>query len=647
MEELGGGAKFNARHYDKANTHAGKIYLRLLRYALAYKAQLIVSLLFAMAVAVSFGSMLMATGGVIQVLFGDEAETWQQVDEMALNLQGFADRMESTVGWGPDQLDQQFRDLVTDMRAHRMVALVVLSAILVVLTFLAGVARYLQEFFAGAISASISVKLMEEMYRNVMEQPLHFFEERSTGELLARFTNDVFMINRGLTGVFVKLLREPFKAVLFLAVAIQVDPVLTLIGMCVLPLVGYIVVAIGKSVRRNVRRSLERVANFASVAKESFTGIGIVKAYGMESYQVSRVQGELTNLRKYLLRMIKADAAVGPLAEFVMVLGVVVFLLLAGKRFEAGLINAGGLARLFGALALMLDPLRKLTSVNNAIQQSVASAERVFEFIDVRPNIVEAPDAIELPRLADAVRFDNVHFAYPGKEEVLRGITCEIRKGQMVALVGFSGAGKTTIAKLLPRFYDPTGGAITIDGVDLRKATFASLRGQIGIVTQETILFDETIRDNIACGHAEYGDGRVREAARIAHATEFIEATPNGFDTRIGESGGTLSGGQRQRLAIARALAKDPAILILDEATSSLDSESERAIQQAIEESIVGRTTIVIAHRLSTILRADQILVIDNGQIAERGTHRELIAMDGLYNRLYAVQFADSPNGAK
>jgi subfamily B ATP-binding cassette protein MsbA len=288
---------------------------------------------------------------------------------------------------------------------------------------------------------------------------------------------------------------------------------------------------------------------------------------------------------------------------------------------------------------MMLDPLRKLATVNNMVQTSVASAERVFAFIDARSEVVEAEDAVDLPPLRDSLRFEHIDFSYNGDAQVLGGLDFEIKKGEMVALVGFSGAGKSTIAKLIPRFYDPTGGRVTIDGVDIRGASLSSLRDQISVVTQDTILFHETIRNNIAFGNAEYSDERVRAAAAAANATGFIEALPEGFDTPLDEDGGNLSGGQRQRLAIARAIIKDPSILILDEATSSLDSESEKAIQSAIEKFVVGRTTLVIAHRLSTIQRADRIVVIDEGRVAEEGPHEALLAKGGIYARLYDVQF--------
>jgi len=336
---------------------------------------------------------------------------------------------------------------------------------------------------------------------------------------------------------------------------------------------------------------------------------------------------------------VKADAATEPITEFILVTGFAGFVMFSGYRVVSEKLDLGDLLQVYLALGFMLDPVRKLSAVNNMIQTSIASAERVFEFIDMKPTVVEAPDAIELPPLREHLRFENVHFSYDGQQEVFNGLDLEIRKGEMVALVGFSGTGKSTLVKLIPRFYDVNAGTVKIDGVDVRRATFRSLRDQISIVTQDNILFAESVRDNIAYGQAQYTEERVRDAARAAHATEFIENLPRGFETVIGESGGTLSGGQRQRLAIARAIIKDPSLLILDEATSSLDSESERYIQEALDRFVVGRTAVVIAHRLSTVQRADRIVVLDGGRVAEQGTHAELLARGGIYRRLYDIQF--------
>jgi len=434
-------------------------------------------------------------------------------------------------------------------------------------------------------------------------------------------------------------MREPIKAVCFLVIALSVSARLTLLGLLVLPPVGDVMVRLGKRMKKSARRSLQKLAAMATVAGETFSGITIVKGFCMEKYEIERTRKEFRKLRHYLLRMVKADALVTPLVEVVIMVGLVFFVLYSAAQVLDGEMSNGDLISLIGALALMLDPVRKLSKVNNDIQTSVASAERVFEFIDMKPDVVEKPDAVELPRLERCIRFDHVYFSYDGKAKVLEGVDFEIRKGEMIALVGFSGAGKSTIAKLLPRFYDVTGGALRFDDVDVRDVTFESLRGQISIVTQDTILFNESVRANIAFGRTEYTDEQVQAAAKAAHIHDFIVRLYDGYDTVIGEGGGLLSGGQRQRLAIARALIKDPALLILDEATSSLDSESEQAIQRALDEFIVGRTTLVIAHRLSTVQKADRILVLDQGRIVEEGTHQQLLERGGIYNRLYETQF--------
>lgn len=636
---------YNPRNLSKPKGTAWQVYKRLLGYAWRYKVRLLVSLFFAVVVAVSFTAVIFSVAGAVHILLDTQQAVDKTVADYAARIQGLPVPLIRLLPYGPEEIEGKLQGFVAGIRADKartMHVLVAICGVVLVLSVLGGVARFLQEYFAGVIGARVSVTLGEEMYRNVIGLSMRFFEQHTTGEILARFTNDIFMVNRGLASVFVKLMREPIKAVFFLVIALSVDPVLTLAGLCVLPPVGYVIIHLGRKFKKSVRRSLEKIASMAGVAAETFAGIIIVKSFCMEDYETKRTKGEFTKLGRYLTKMVKADALVGPLVEGVLVIGVLAFVLFAAQRVFEAQLAASQLVMLVGTLALMLDPARKLANVNNLVQTSVASAERVFEFIDVKPDIVELPNAIALPPLKRALRFENVRFSYDGETEVLQGINLEIRKGEMVALVGFSGAGKSTLVKLIPRFYDPTEGDITIDGADIRDATFASLRGQIGIVTQDTVLFNESVRDNIAFGQTRNTDERVRAAARAANAAEFVEALPQGYDSVIGESGNQLSGGQRQRLAIARAIIKDPAILILDEATSSLDSESERAIQKAIEEFVVGRTTIVIAHRLSTVQRADRILVVDKGRIVEEGTHGELLAQNGIYKRLYETQFVPS-----
>ena len=630
---------------DQAQSSAFKVYTRLIGYALQYKGRLAVSLFFALVIATSFGLMLGSVGAVISLSVFDPAEMEEgdtdPKDTMVEDIRDYSATLQETIGWAPANIDTRFLTLVDTMRAQPMDAIKTVCFVVVILALVIGIARFLQEYFAGSIGASITTDLAKGMYANLMKQSVGFFESQQSGEILARFTNDIFMVNRGLAGVFVKLMREPLKAGMFLGIAISVDPKLTLLGVCALPPVFIVLMKIGKKVRRSVRKSLQRIASLASIVNETIGGIQIVKGYSMEAYETKRVQKEIINLRKFLFRIVKLDAATAPITEFMLILGITAFVLYSGHRVVSGELDAGDLVKLYTALALMLDPIRKLSSVNNMIQTSVASAERVFTFIDMEPEIKEAPDAKELAPLQEAIRFENVHFGYNDSTEVLQGIDMEIKKGEMVALVGFSGAGKSTLVKLLPRFYDIQQGKITFDGQDIREVTFDSLRGQISMVTQETILFADSIRKNIAYGKEEYTDDRVKAAADAANAAEFVEKLPNRYDSILGETGANLSGGQRQRLAIARAIIKDPEILILDEATSSLDSESERLIQEALDSFVEGRTTFVIAHRLSTIQRADRILVMKQGRIVEDGTHDALLAQGGIYRRLYDTQFGN------
>ena len=434
MADLTPNSNFITTRIDKPKGSAAQVYLRLVGYAWRYKMRLIVSLVFALLIAASFGTMLVGMGTVVDLTFyqpPDDEHLIPDKPDPALKLADRIDQinrqMRSIVGWAPDGLRDAFLGMVARMRAEKMRALIILCALVVIMAFFINVTRYLQEYYAGTIGANISTDLGQEMYDNLMRQSVGFFEARPSGEILARFANDIFTVNRGLAGVFVKLMREPIKALTFLVVAFSVDLWLTLVGLCVLPPVAYILMFIGRKMRRSVRRSLQKIASMTSVINETVVGIAIVKGYTMEEYEIGRVRQEIKKLRRFLRKMVSLDAATGPITEFLLVVGVAAFVVMSGHRVISGRLAPGDLVQLFVALGMLLDPVRKLSSVNNLIQTSVASAERVFEFIDMKPDIAEAPDAVEIPPLRETLRFENVHFSYDGRSEVLKGIDLTIR----------------------------------------------------------------------------------------------------------------------------------------------------------------------------------------------------------------------------
>ncbi|MDK1021426.1 MAG: ABC transporter ATP-binding protein [Candidatus Hydrogenedentes bacterium] len=615
-------------------------YSRLLGYVLRYKSRLAAMVVLSIVVGASLGSIVLSVGHIVNTLYLEEDEFEERFERTKARVTQFADTLERYTGWAPKDPESRAEELIRSLRDDRTRALRLLAVIVVVLIVVGGISRFLLEYYASAIGVNVSIRLNEEMFDNILNLSHRFFERRTAGEVVARFTNDAFMVRYGLMDVLTRIFLDTAKIFFLLCVAMTISPFLTMVVLCVLAPILLVILGIATRVRAAVSKSLRKIASLATIVTEVFQGISVVKGFCMEKYERNRMGIELSKLRRHMKNLVQAQAAVGPATEILMIVGIGMFIILTEREITAGYLDPLDLVKLFGAIGLMLGPLRKLSRVMNLVQISATSGERVFEFIDYKPDVAEGPDAVDLPPIQDALRFEGVGFSYDGETKVLSGIDLELKRGEMVALVGFSGSGKSTIAKLILRFYDPDEGRITLDGVDIREATFESLRGQISIVTQETILFAETVRKNIAYGREGVTEKRVWEAARAAHADGFIREMPEAYDTPLAESGGNLSGGQRQRIAIARAIVKDPSILILDEATSSLDSESEEAILRAIDEFIVGRTTLVIAHRLSTVQKADRIVVLDRGRIVEQGTHQELLMKAGIYQRLYRLQFA-------
>ncbi|HXU44741.1 MAG TPA: ABC transporter ATP-binding protein [Thermoanaerobaculia bacterium] len=513
--------------------------------------------------------------------------------------------------------------------------------LLFVLVFLV---RSLSDFLSGYsfqhMGLGVTTDIRNDLYRRILDQSSRFHADHPSGELVARVVNDVALMQSAVANRLLDLFQQSLTLVVLLGLLLSTHVKLALICLVVAPVLIYPIIRFGRGMRRTSHRSQERMADLASLMNEGIRGHRVVKAFGMEAFERGRFEAATrrhlrTNLRAQLL----ANAS-GPVVESLAVIGAAALLFWAGRSIRAGDLTAPELIKFLTTALMMYDPIRKLNKVNMVLQEALAAGQRASRLLAIPDDIAERPDARSISGVRQGIRFERVSFAYEART-VLSDVELDIRRGEIVALVGPSGAGKSTLVNLLPRFFDVDSGKVTIDGVDIRDLKLQSLRALIGVVTQDTVLFNDTVRNNIAYGRSDLSLDRVREAAAAAYADEFIHELPNGYDSVIGESGLRLSGGQRQRLAIARALLKDAPILILDEATSHLDTESEALVQKALYNLMQGRTTLVIAHRLSTVMKADRIVVVEGGRIVEEGSHAELLERGGSYKRLYDLQFQE------
>ena len=500
---------------------------------------------------------------------------------------------------------------------------------------------YIKNILLRIVELKLVKDIRDRLYKHIQTLSLGYFHKKQTGSITSIVMNDVEQLQVALAVVFQRLFVEPINILTFVTLLFIISWKLALIAIVIIPLAGITIIGIGKSIRRKSRRTQEKIAEIMQILTETLTSIRIVKAFVNEKEEVKKFTGESQNYFKLLLKRARLDLISAPVTEsFGVIIGVVLLWYGGLEVLSTQGVSAEDFIRFIVILFSILGPIKQMSNVNLKIQVGAASAERIFELLDTPPEIVEDLNPVDLKVFKNSIEFDKVHFEYnDGDSLVLDQVTFSIKKGEVVAMVGPSGSGKSTIADLIPRFYDVTTGSIRIDGHDLRKATLASIRGNMGIVTQEVILFNDTIKNNIAYAQPNVSDDAIKQAAEAANALDFIEKSPEGFNTLIGERGVNLSGGQKQRLAIARALLKNPPILILDEATSALDTESEKKVQNAIENLMKDRTALVIAHRLSTVQNADKIIVINEGHVVEIGTHNQLYENDGLYRRLYDIQF--------
>jgi len=600
---------------------------RLLRYVLPYWWQLLASVLLMAMVGLLDAFRLLLIGPIFDRVLnpGSQIKTIQILrfpgSERVLNLQ---------------QL----------VPSHFQNPWTVVAFALVAATVLKGIFDYFGTYLVNYAGFGLITDLRHDLYNAILRRSAAFFAKHTTGTLLSTIVNDIERVQYAMSSVLSEFLQQVFTLIFTAFVVVLLGGKLAWVLLLFVPAILYSSRKIGKQVRSTTRKGQDKLAEIQNILHETITGNRIVKAFGMENWEISRFRKAARRLFHANLRSVAAAALSSPLMDILGSIAIAMLLLLGRDQINKHVFTAGTFLAFIVAVFKLYDPVRKFALFNNSFQQAAGASSEIFRFMDIEDEVHEKPHAKRLARFSQAIHFDNVAFCYEnngdGAREVLHDINLEVQAGEVLAVVGSSGAGKSTLVHLIPRFFDVTGGRLLIDGSDVRDVTLTSLRTQIGIVTQETVLFNDTLRNNIAYGQPHVSQKEVEEAARAALAHDFITALPEGYETVIGERGVRLSGGERQRIAIARAILKNAPILILDEATSALDSESESLVQSALQNLMTGRTVLVIAHRLSTVRRADRIVVLENGTISDIGAHEELMQKLGTYRRLYELQFAEA-----
>ncbi len=535
------------------------------------------------------------------------------------------------------------RDMIDKVLAEKDMVMLNYIAIGIVVTFtIRGIFYYGQSYLVSFVGQRVIIDVRDVLFQKFQRLPLAYFDKRQTGEIMSYLTNDVGAMQSALVDQLIELVTETSILIGSLVMMVYLDWKLSLLTLITIPLVGEAMKLFGRSLKASSHVIQERLADITSLMQESISAIRVVKSFVREGYEIERFHNQNELNFQATMKNVHLTSLLTPTVEFLAAVAVTVIVWFGGYEVVNGKISAGSLVAFLTYAVNLANPVKRISRVYGNIQKAMAAVDRVFAVLDLEETVADRPEAKELPAVKGNIEVKDVTFCYNEGVPALTDINFAAKPGEMIAFVGPSGAGKSTITNLIPRFYDVTEGQIFIDGLDIRDVKLDSLRNQIGIVPQETILFSTTVRENIRYGRLEATDEEVVAAAKAANAHEFIMEMPEGYDTKIGERGLNLSGGQRQRIAIARAILKDPRILILDEATSALDTESEKIVQAALDKLMVGRTTFVIAHRLSTIFQADQIYVIDAGKIVESGTHEELLKLGGLYSNLYNIQFANN-----
>lgn len=532
------------------------------------------------------------------------------------------------------------KDMIDDVLMSKDMLMLNLIAVgILVVMFTRGVFYYGQSYLVSYVGQRVIIDVRSVLFRKFQRMPLSYYDKQQTGTVMSYITNDVSVMQSAIVDNLIELVTESSILIGSLAMMIYLDWKLSLLTLMTIPLVGFAMRIFGRKLKRSSTVIQERAAEITSLLQESIVAIRVVKSFVRESYEIKRFEEQNWKNFQAAMKNVKLSSLLTPTVEFLAAIAVTFIVWFGGYEVVNGVITAGELVAFLTYAVNLANPVKRLSRVYAAIQKAMAAADRVFAVMDLDEKIIDVPGAKPLPPIRGRVEFNDITFSYKKDQPALQHISLKVEPGQMIALVGPSGSGKSTIANLIPRFYDVDSGTITIDGHDIRTVTADSLREQIGLVPQETMLFSTTVLENIRYGRLDASDEEVVAAAKAANAEEFIRELPDGYATKLGERGLNLSGGQRQRLAIARAILKNPRVLILDEATSALDTESEKIVQDALDKLMVGRTSFVIAHRLSTIFGADQIFVVENGQLREHGTHEELLAAGGLYSNLYHIQF--------